>query len=47
MTKLVKQHEDESEKRNAAELKITAFEQTNKKAVTSILTSVVPKLHTT
>ena len=42
MTKLEKRHEDESEKRNAAELKIAAFEQTVEKAVTSILASVVP-----
>mmetsp|Transcript_11254 Transcript_11254/g.24163 ORF Transcript_11254/g.24163 Transcript_11254/m.24163 type:complete len:447 (-) Transcript_11254:12-1352(-) len=40
MTKLEKQHEDESEKRKAAELRMTAFDQTIDKAVSSILASV-------
>jgi hypothetical protein len=42
MTKLEKQHEDESEKRKAAELKMAAFDQTLDQAVTSILASVDP-----
>jgi chromosome segregation ATPase len=42
MTKLEKQQEDKSEKRKAAELRMTEFDQSIDKAVSSILASVAP-----
>ncbi len=42
MTKLEKKHEEESKKREAADFKMAAFDETIDKAVSAILASVAP-----